>query len=198
MTGFQNKEINIIYHTAYSEQKNEMVKMIFWISAVFVIMITISSVVAYQICYKPLPENVRATEIVVEKGKRSLTLLSEEILLKSYSISLGRSPVGKKQFEGDRRTPEGTYTIDWRNKKSGYHLALHISYPSRQDQANAERLGKSPGADIMIHGLPNGLGFLGPFHQLFDWTDGCIAVTDAEIEEIWRAVPDGTPIEIHP
>ena len=113
-------------------------------------------------------------------------------------MSLGREPVGPKRFEGDGKTPEGQYVIDTRKEDSSFHLALHVSYPSRQDTVYAESQDQSPGGAIMIHGIRNGLGFLGPLHRAYDWTQGCIAVTDAEIEELWRAVPNGTPIEIRP
>ena len=145
-----------------------------------------------------LPPGVTADRVVVEKAARRLTLLRGDSPLKEYRVALGREPVGAKQVEGDRRTPEGRYTIDWRKLDSDYHLALHISYPNAQDSARARKRGESPGGSIMIHGLPNGLGWIGSAHRATDWTDGCIAVTDAEIEEIWAAVPDGTPIEIRP
>jgi murein L,D-transpeptidase YafK len=96
------------------------------------------------------------------------------------------------------KTPEGVYTIDYRNPNSAYHLALHISYPSDEDNARAAERGMSAGFDIMIHGLPNGHGWIGPFHRRKDWTAGCIALTDEEIEELWRITPDGTTIEIRP
>jgi murein L,D-transpeptidase YafK len=106
--------------------------------------------------------------------------------------------VGHKQFEGDQRTPEGVYTLDWRNPRSIAHLSLHISYPDAADRAFAAAAGRSPGGHIMIHGLPNGWGFLGPIHHWRAWTDGCIAVTNAEMREIWSLVPNGTPIEMVP
>ena len=105
---------------------------------------------------------------------------------------------GHKQREGDERTPEGRYVIDWRNARSVAHLSLHISYPDARDQAAAAQAGVSPGGAVMIHGLPNGWGAIGRWHRLADWTDGCIGVTNAEMREIWARVPDGTPIEIRP
>lgn len=95
-------------------------------------------------------------------------------------------------------TPEGNYVLDWRNPRSKFHRSIHVSYPSASDIAKAREEGVHPGGDIMIHGLQNGLGWIGRFHRLMDWTDGCIAVTDAKMDEIWRAIPDGTPIEIRP
>ena len=146
----------------------------------------------------PLPPNVTADRVLVEKAARRLTLLRNGTSLKTYRVALGRAPVGPKEFEGDQRTPEGSYRIDFHKPDSDYHLALHISYPEQHDIERAAAEGLSAGSDIMIHGLPNGRGWIGRFHRRSDWTAGCIAVTDAEIEEIWRAVPDGTPIEIRP
>jgi murein L,D-transpeptidase YafK len=140
----------------------------------------------------------RVDAILVEKTARRLSLLSNGVVVRSYVIALGRNPVGPKEREGDDRTPEGAYVIDGRNPDSGYHLALHISYPNAADRARAAKLGADPGGDIMIHGIRNGLGWLGPVHRWLDWTHGCIAVTDAEIDEIASRVPDGTPIEIRP
>lgn len=105
---------------------------------------------------------------------------------------------GPKRQEGDERTPEGLYRIDWRNPNSVAHLSLHISYPDAEDRARAGAAGVAPGGSIMIHGLPNGWGFLGALHRRLDWTDGCIGVTNAEMREIWALVPDGTPIRIAP
>jgi murein L,D-transpeptidase YafK len=115
-----------------------------------------------------------------------------------YDVALGEEPVGPKEREGDGRTPEGLYVIDGRNPQSRYHRSLRISYPGPEDAARAAKLGVSPGGDIMIHGLQNGLGWIGALHRTHDWTRGCIAVTNDEIEEIWDLVPDGTPIEIRP
>jgi murein L,D-transpeptidase YafK len=119
-------------------------------------------------------------------------------LLKTYRVSLGGDPTGTKQFEGDGKTPEGNYTIDRRNSDSSCHLALHISYPAASDVSRANAVGKSPGGDIMIHGLRNGFGWLGRWHRFRDWTAGCVAVTNAEMDELWRAVPEGTDVVIQP
>ena len=138
-------------------------------------------------------------EIRVEKKKRKMTLLRDGQVLQVYDISLGRDGNGgHKQREGDQKTPEGSYVIDWRNPNSMAHLSLHISYPNAQDQKAADAAGYSPGGNIMIHGLPNGWGWLASVHHLWDWTDGCIAVTNAEMREIWAKVPNGTPIIIAP
>lgn len=120
------------------------------------------------------------------------------MVLKTYKIALGSNSVGPKTRQGDHRTPEGVYRIDSRNAHSRYHLALHVSYPSKEDLARAQKLGVSPGGDIMIHGLPDAYAYLGALHTKYDWTDGCIAVSNPEIEEIWKLVPIGTPIEIKP
>lgn len=145
-----------------------------------------------------LPEGTRADRVIVRKSARVLELYRGTELLRTYRIALGRNPLGHKQREGDGRTPEGEYVLDYRNPGSAYHKALHVSYPSPADTAAAQSRGVKPGGFIMVHGLRNGMGFAGRLHRLFDWTDGCIAVTDREIEEIWRAVPDGTPIVIEP
>lgn len=146
----------------------------------------------------PLGAEERADWVVVEKAARRLHLVRAGQVVRSYEISLGTQPLGPKTRAGDARTPEGQYVIDWRNPASAFHLSLHISYPNAADQTAAALRGEDPGGMIMIHGLPNGRGYLGPLHRLRDWTNGCIAVTNAEIREIWDRVPDGTPIDIRP
>ncbi|HEY5792966.1 MAG TPA: L,D-transpeptidase family protein [Chthoniobacterales bacterium] len=136
--------------------------------------------------------------ILVEKGRRQLSLLRGGEVLKTYRVVLGKSPIGHKTQEGDQKTPEGVYEIDGRNPQSAFHLSLRISYPSAADRAQAEARGVSPGCDIMIHGLPNGAADPAAPRWREDWTAGCIAVSDAEIREIWAAVPDGTAVEIRP
>ncbi|MGA0617371.1 L,D-transpeptidase family protein [Paracoccus sp. KR1-242] len=139
----------------------------------------------------------QADLITVSKADRQMHLLRDGKVIRTYRISMGSNwDRGHKYAEGDERTPEGSYVIDWRNPRSMAHLSLHISYPSPEDRQTAERAGPDPGGNIMIHGLPNGWGALGPVHHLIDWTDGCIAVTNAEMREIWSLVPNGTPIEI--
>jgi murein L,D-transpeptidase YafK len=146
----------------------------------------------------PLPRDAVADRVVVEKAARRLTLFRAGTILKSYRVALGRAPVGPKEYEGDQRTPEGIYSIDFHKPDSDYHLALHVSYPEQHDIDRASAQGLSAGSDIMIHGLPNGRGWIGRFHRRNDWTAGCVALTDFEIEEIYRAIPDGTPIELRP
>src|SRR5258705_5478323 len=143
-----------------------------------------------------LPADARADLVVVEKSERTLTLMHDGKVLKTYRVALGRNPQGHKVREGDKRTPEGRYVIDGRNQRSGFHLALNISYPNAADRKHAASQNVSPGGEIMVHGIKNGLGWLGPLHRLIDWTNGCVAVTNDEIREIWRAVPNGTAIEI--
>ena len=139
-----------------------------------------------------------ADKILIEKKERRLALLSRGEVLKTYKIALGGNPIGPKERQGDNKTPEGTYVIDSRNKDSGYHLSLHISYPNEKDKKRARELGVSPGGDIMIHGIKNGFSWVGDSHTEVDWTKGCIAVTDEEIEEIDKLAPNGTIVEIRP
>jgi len=141
----------------------------------------------------------KADKILVEKSKRTLKLYRQGKLLKKYSISLGDSPEGPKTTQGDEKTPEGSYFIDGKNAHSCCHLSLHISYPNGSDLEQARQRGVSPGGDITIHGFPNGAGpWFQLIHLMDDWTDGCIGVRDSEIEEIYRSVGVGTPIEIRP
>ena len=166
---------------------------------VFILLLGAIAVIAVaHVNLSPLPRDALADRILVEKAARRLSLLRNGVVLKQYPVVLGRAPEGPKQYEGDQRTPEGLYSIDFHKPDSDYHLALHISYPEQHDVDRAAAEGFSAGSDIMIHGLPNGRGWMGRFHRKKDWTAGCIAVTDFEIEEIYRAVPDGTAIEIRP
>ncbi len=146
----------------------------------------------------PASAEAQATAVLVLKGERRLVLRRGPKEIAAYDIALGFTPEGHKLQEGDGRTPEGHYVVDWRNPASSYHLSLHISYPNATDRAAAKEAGVDPGGMIMIHGLPNGKAWVGEAHRLIDWTDGCIAVTSEEIEEIWSLVPDGTLIEIRP
>ncbi|HEX5033059.1 MAG TPA: L,D-transpeptidase family protein [bacterium] len=143
------------------------------------------------------PPKPKADRILIEKAARKMTLFQGDETLKTYRISLGREPIGPKQEEGDGKTPEGRYTIDGRNSKSSFHLSLRISYPNAADRRQAAERGVKPGGQIMIHGLSNGMpDFSGGI--LSDWTDGCVAVGNAEIEEIWKLVPNGASVEILP
>ncbi|MFA5353113.1 MAG: L,D-transpeptidase family protein [Thermodesulfovibrionales bacterium] len=140
----------------------------------------------------------KAERVVVIKNKKLLMLLKDGEVLKAYKISLGKAPQGPKTREGDKRTPEGTYTLDYRKARSEYYRAFHISYPNEKDLENARRLGVSPGGGIELHGLPRNLEDVGGLHRSLNWTDGCIAVTNREMDELWTLVADGTPIEIRP
>jgi murein L,D-transpeptidase YafK len=139
-----------------------------------------------------------ADRVLIQKSARQLTLLRNGKPLRSYHVSLGSNPKGAKEREGDERTPEGVYTIDSRNAYSKYHLALHVSYPNAADRARARRLHVRPGGEIMIHGTPNRWRGLRIVFQHTDWTKGCIAVSDSDIEEIWKLVPNGAVVEIRP
>ena len=141
----------------------------------------------------------KASKIIVYKAAYRMELLDKRAnVLKTYDITLGENPQGHKIQEGDERTPEGLYKISGRNPNSNFHLSLRVSYPNEQDIAQARKRGVSPGGDIMIHGVGDGFGWMGSLHRVLNWTDGCIAVTNYEIEEIWNMVRDGTPIEIRP
>jgi murein L,D-transpeptidase YafK len=141
---------------------------------------------------------ITADSIVVEKAKRTLTLYQLGIPVRTYKVALGKQPVGDKVKIGDNRTPEGVFFIDFKKPESKYYKSLHISYPDAAHAARASKLGVAPGGDIMIHGLPSEFAKLGQEHRTFDWTEGCIAVTNAEIDEIWRAIPMGATIQIKP
>ena len=162
------------------------------------ILLILSLAPSYLATDQPLPTAAKADSVLVLKKERTFTLMRQGIVLKTYKVALGPEPVGPKQRQGDHKTPEGEYVLDRRNAHSQFYRSIHVSYPSAQDRDRARKLGVSPGGDIYVHGLPNGYAWVGIGHRLKDWTDGCIAVTNEEIDEIWRAVPDGTPIEIKP
>ena len=139
-----------------------------------------------------------ADSIVVYKRERTLVLFNRGVPIRTYFISLGSKPVGDKERAGDQKTPEGLFHINAHNPASKFHLALRISYPSDAHRARAAALGVDPGGDIMIHGLPKEFSEAGKKHLQNDWTNGCVALSNQEIEEIWHAVPDGTPVQIKP
>ncbi|MEZ0005701.1 murein L,D-transpeptidase YafK [Flavobacterium sp. 28YEA47A] len=145
-----------------------------------------------------LPKGKIIDRIEVYKSKRKMDVYSDGILLKRYRIALGKNPIGHKEFEGDCKTPEGIYTIEGKNPESAFHKNLGVSYPNEKDIEHAMSLGKSAGGDIKIHGLRNGYGYRAKFHRWKDWTAGCIAVTDREIDELYEAVQQGAEIEIFP
>lgn len=154
---------------------------------------------AYQaLTDKNLPPNTKIDKLVVYKSKRELIAYSNGQAIKTYTIALGKQPVGDKQFQGDNKTPEGNYTINDKNPYSGYYKNLGVSYPNAADRREAAKFGNPVGGDIKIHGLPNKMPFIGRCHRLMDWTAGCMAVTNTEMEELYQAVQIGTPIEILP
>ncbi len=149
-------------------------------------------------CFASAANQPQADKILIIKSAHTMTLLSGEKVLKTYKVALGTTPVGPKRMEGDHKTPEGNYIIDAKNPQSIFHLSLHISYPSAADRQRAAKLGAPPGGAIMIHGLAKQFAYLGALHRQADWTDGCVAVTNVEIEEIWKLVSVGTRVEIRP
>jgi murein L,D-transpeptidase YafK len=147
---------------------------------------------------RPVPTGLQADRVLVLKSRHKMLLFHDNQEICSYRVALGRSPSGPKASSGDHKTPEGNYFLDRKNPQSGFHLAMHVSYPNSVDRQRAANAGASPGGDIMVHGLKNGFGWLGRLHGLVDWTNGCIAISDAEMDQFWELVPRGTPIEIRP
>lgn len=145
-----------------------------------------------------LPSDIKINSLIVYKSKRKMEAYSGNKRIKIYKISLGRNPLGHKRFEGDKKTPEGIYFINAKNPNSGYHKNLGISYPNQSDIVEAKKLGKPTGGDVKIHGLRNGQGFIGKFQRWYDWTAGCIALTDEEVDELYSTVAIGSTIEIRP
>lgn len=141
---------------------------------------------------------LRVDRVLVKKSQREMYLLSGHRIVRRFHIALGAHPVGDKRRRGDERTPEGHYTLDFKNPDSAYYKSIHISYPNAQDIARARRAGVDPGGEIMIHGQKNGYRRFTTQTQQFDWTEGCIAVTDRAMDQIWKLVHVGTPIEIDP
>ncbi len=140
---------------------------------------------------------LRADRLVVDKGERLLHVMQDGNIVRTYPVALGRDPVGPKQMQGDGRTPEGEYVIDWRNPNSRFYRSLRVSYPNSVDRQHAASLGVNPGGMIMIHGSPN-ITLTGDYGIRADWTEGCIAVSNMAMDELWEAVAEGTPIEIRP
>lgn len=165
---------------------------------IFLLLFIAGFVIYFYYPEKSLQEQIVIDRLMVYKSKRQLLAYSNGKLIKTYQIALGQNPIGDKEFEGDKKTPEGLYYINDRNPNSAYHKNLGISYPNDADRAQAKALGKPVGGDIKIHGLRNGMGYIGKSHRLTDWTWGCIAVTNEEIDELYRSVKLGSPIEIFP
>jgi murein L,D-transpeptidase YafK len=143
-----------------------------------------------------IPEGIAIDYIVVHKSRHRLQAFSNGRLIVTYTVAIGKHPGGAKAYEGDQKTPEGRYTISGRNPNSTYHKNLGISYPNDTDRARARRIGKPAGGDIKIHGLKNGHGYIGRFHRWRDWTNGCIALSNAEMDELYKHVQTGAVIEI--
>jgi murein L,D-transpeptidase YafK len=162
----------------------------------FLILVTLISSLAAQTA-EPSPL-VKADFVIIEKSARTMKLKRGDKVLKTYKVALSGQPVGAKEREGDHKVPEGQYTVDAKNAHSQFHLALHISYPNAADRERARKLGVKPGGDIEIHGLGKNYAWVGSMHRQMDWTDGCVAVTNSEIEEIWPLVAVGTRVEIRP
>lgn len=140
----------------------------------------------------------KADAVLVVKSKHRLYLMNKGEVFASFHVTFGQNPKGHKIKRGDERTPEGHYRLDYKNPNSKFHKSIHISYPNRIDRENAKRLGVHPGGDIMIHGQTNGWGWASPLVQFFPWTDGCVALTNHDMDRVWEAVDPGTPIEIRP
>jgi len=144
------------------------------------------------------PSLPQADLIVVEKAAHRMMVFRQGRVQQVYTVALGRGGTGPKTISGDNKVPEGAYRIVGRNPRSAFHLSLRIGYPTRAQAQDALRKGVDPGGDVMIHGIRKGLGWVGSLQNTVDWTRGCIAVTNSEIEEVWRNVPDGTRIIIKP
>ncbi len=147
---------------------------------------------------KPAPRAQTVDKVIVKKSERTMQLLRKGEVVREYRVALGAAPRGHKFQEGDKRTPIGDYILDWRNPRSNYYKSIHVSYPNERDKALAQFLGITPGGMIMLHGMPNHIQSpaVRAEYSRRDWTDGCIAVQDQEMDEIWRLVRDGTPIRI--
>lgn len=171
-------------------------KAVFLFAALLLVAIQPAQVLAgNQTARLTLP---KADRVVILKGERKLVLMQGDRVLRVFQVALGRYPSGPKVQQGDAKTPEGEYTLDYKLRASAFYRAIHISYPNQQDISKAQSLGVDPGGKIMIHGLPNKMAATRVGHPSLDWTQGCIAVTNGEMDVIWRMVDAGTPIEIHP
>ena len=166
--------------------------------SLFILLMTMGMLSYYYFPEQKLVSDVVIDSLVVHKSKREMIAYSKGQSIKTYTISLGKVPVGAKDREGDLKTPEGTYYINDKNPNSGYYKNLGISYPNEKDIAKAKSLGAPTGGDIKIHGLRNDRGYIHKFPRRFNWTNGCIAVTNTEMEELYQAVSIGAKIEIKP
>lgn len=166
--------------------------------SILLITLVCTLLVYYFLPEEQLPAHTRIDKLVVMKSERSMYAYSKGKLVKVYHVAIGKNAVGDKEHEGDKRTPEGSYFIEDKNPNSGYHKNLGISYPDKTDLQEAKTKGVPAGGEVKIHGLKNGRGLLGKFHRLRNWTAGCIAVTNQEMDELYNAVAIGTPIIIRP
>lgn len=140
----------------------------------------------------------KADAVLVIKSENRLYLMNKGERFASFPVTFGAEPTGHKQVQGDERTPEGHYILDYKNPNSDFYKSIHISYPNARDRENARRLGVNPGGNIMIHGQANGWEWAAPLVQLFSWTNGCIAMSNRDMDRVWSAIDPGTPIEIRP
>lgn len=140
----------------------------------------------------------KADAVLVIKSENRLYLMNKGERFASFPVTFGAEPIGHKQVQGDERTPEGHYILDYKNPNSDFYKSIHISYPNARDRENARRLGVNPGGNIMIHGQANGWEWAAPLVQLFSWTNGCIAMSNRDMDRVWSAIDPGTPIEIRP
>jgi murein L,D-transpeptidase YafK len=168
------------------------------ILVILTLIIAVLGYIAYAQSVKQLDKSTIINKIIVEKGKRRMHIYSNGKLIKTYKISIGKSPIGAKENEGDKKTPEGLYIINDKNPNSAYYKNLGISYPNEQDIIKSNKKGKKPGGQIKIHGIKNSFFWIGKLHLIIDWTDGCIAVSNDEMDELYDIVKIGTQIEIKP
>jgi murein L,D-transpeptidase YafK len=152
------------------------------------------------LCFVPISVfcEIKADSVLVDKSEGKLYLMWQGKVFASFPVTFGTDMKGHKQQKGDGRTPEGHYILDYKNANSAYYKSIHISYPNVQDRINARQMGVDPGGDIMIHGQVNGWGWASPLVQIFNWTNGCIALKDHHMDRVWKAIDPGTPIEIRP
>ncbi len=163
-----------------------------YLSVVLLLVLLLVLPTAYGLCGQ------KADVVLVTKSERRLDLVNQNGIFASFPVTFGAKPVGHKEMQGDERTPEGHYILDYKNSNSKFYKSIHISYPNSEDRASARRRGVDPGGDIMIHGQKNGLGWASSIAQFFLWTNGCIALSDKDMDQVWAAVDSGTPIEIKP
>lgn len=168
-----------------------------WTFRIFLFFISVA-LVYYFLPERELPSGKKFDKLIVIKSKGIMQAYADEQLIKTYKVSIGQHPMGDKEFEGDKKTPEGSYIINDKNPNSGYSKNLGVSYPNAADIKEAKEKRFKPGGEIKIHGLKNGIGFIGKFHRFFNWTAGCIAVTNEEMDELYKAVEVNTPIIIKP